>query len=79
MVTEVKNGVIRVYSTMNTWMDCIFLVHETDVERAKKVLEKAWDEFWEQNNSPYGEWLETALYEAEIEYEAFYVNAIEED
>ena len=80
MVTEVINSsVIRVYSTMNTWMDCIFLVSEKDKGEAICVLERAWNEFWEQSSEPYGDWLETALYEAGIEYDVFYTNETEED
>lgn len=78
MITTVENGVIRVFDTLNSWIDCIFLVSETEVENTKQVLEKAWDEFWEQNDEPYGVFLERALYEAGIEYEVFYKNAEEE-
>jgi len=78
MVTEVKSGVIRVFSTLNSWMDCIFLVSETEVGHAKEILEIAWDEFWEQNDTSYGEWLEMAMYEAGIEYEVFYGKVEEE-
>lgn len=30
---------IRVYSEMNEWMDCIFIVSAEDAERAEKVLQ----------------------------------------
>lgn len=79
-MVEVMNGVaIRVYSAMNDWMDCVFVVNEDDVEEAKEILEMTWNAFWKQNNEPYGEMLEDAMYEAGIEYEVFYTNEAEEN
>lgn len=70
---------IRLFSTLNQWMDCVFLVIEEDKEYAIDVLDRAWNQFWEQNDEPYGDFLENALYEVGIEYEVFYTNKTEED
>lgn len=48
MVEEMKGGCIRVQSSTNEWMDCIFLVSEEEKEKAIEVLKKAWDDFWEE-------------------------------
>ena len=72
-------AVIRLFSTLNQWMDCVFLVMEEDKEYAIDVLDRVWNQFWEQNDEPYGDFLENALYEVGIEYEVFYTNKTEED
>ena len=73
MVEIQKDTFIRVYSDLNTWMDCIVRVSDEELDHAKEVLEKAWDEFWEdENEKPYGDLLSSALEEAEIEYEIYY-------
>lgn len=74
MIQRVKSGVIRVFSTMNDWIDCVFIVEEKDIKRAITVLEEAYDDFWEQDTMAYGDMLEDALNKAEIEYEAFYTD-----
>ena len=48
MVEEMKSSCIRVQSSTNKWMDCLFLVSEEEKEKAIEVLKKAWDAFWEE-------------------------------
>ena len=45
MVGLLNDRCIRVYSEMNEWMDCIFIVSAEDAERAEKVLQEAWDSY----------------------------------
>lgn len=44
-VEILKESVIRVQSQLNDWMDCVFVVNKNDEEKARDVLEKAWDSF----------------------------------
>ena len=47
MVEEMKGGCIRVQSSTNEWMDCIFLVSPEDKERAKAgATETSWRRKW---------------------------------
>ena len=50
MVGLLNDRCIRVYSEMNEWMDCIFIVSAEDAERAEKVLQEAWDSYWEDGD-----------------------------
>lgn len=45
-VEILKESVIRVQSQLNDWMDCVFVVNKNDEEKARDVLEKAWDSFF---------------------------------
>lgn len=64
---------IHVFSTVNEWMDCLFLVEPKDAPAAEEVLEKALcDWFDEDVSEAYGTWLESRMDEAGIEYEVFY-------
>lgn len=75
MVEEMKGGCIRVQSSTNEWMDCIFLVSEEDKEKAKEVLQKAWDDFWEYGEGwCYGNSLEAKMVEAGIAFDAYYAD-----
>lgn len=49
-VEILKESVIRVQSQLNDWIDCIFVVSKNDEEKARDVLEKAWDSFWEDGD-----------------------------
>lgn len=50
MVEILKDSVIRVQSSMNEWMDCVFVVSKEDEEKAHEVLSKAWDSFWKDGD-----------------------------
>ena len=41
MVEVLKDSAIRVQSSTNEWMDCVFIVSKDDEEKAREVLEKA--------------------------------------
>lgn len=71
MIEIVNETSIRVHSGVNLWMDCTFKVVPEDVERAAKVLDRAWDLYWDEAESGqecYGDWLEKRLKEAGIRY-----------
>lgn len=73
-MVQVRNerSCIEVCSEMNEWIDCIFLVDKKDEQEAVKILEKAFDDFWDQEDVCYGDWLEGKMEEAGIEFEVFY-------
>lgn len=50
MVTLVKDSAIRVCSCTNEWMDAVFIVSKDDEEKAKEVLQRAWDSYWEDGD-----------------------------
>ena len=78
MVEEMKGGCIRVQSSTNEWMDCIFLVNQEDKEKAIEVLKKAWDAFWIESESwCYGDFLEAKMSEAGISFDVYYADAKE--
>ena len=76
MVRIVNDACVRVTSDIgNEWMDCIFLVDEDDAYDALKVIEEAWEEYWEDDDLQcecFGDVLENKLFEAGISFEAFY-------
>lgn len=75
MVTVSKDSVIRVQSSSNEWMDAVYLVSKDDEEKAKEVLQKAWDDFWEEGEGwCYGNFLEARLVEAGIAFDAYYAD-----
>lgn len=68
MVEKIKDTCIRIRSEMNEWMDCIFIVSEEDAVRAEKVLQEAWDSYWEDGDGwCYGNYLEDKLINAGID------------
>lgn len=75
MVEILKTGVIRIQSSTNEWMDCIFLVSKDDEEKAAKVLRKAWDDFWESGEGwCYGNFLEAKMIAAGIAFDVYYAD-----
>ena len=78
MVDIVKGTCIRIFSCENEWMDCIFLVDKKDTEKAKEVLEKAWNDFWEEETSCcYGDFLKDRMKAAGIEFEIFFTDEVD--
>ena len=78
MVEILKESVIRVQSSMNEWMDCVFVVSKEDEEKAHEVLSKAWDSFWEDGDGwCYGNYLEAKMVEAGIAFDAYYADTNE--
>ena len=69
-------AVINVYSVMNSWMDCIFIVDKKDAEKAQEILEKGMGDWFDNpgcENITYGGWLESRLNINEIEYTVYYI------
>lgn len=78
MVEILKDSVIRVQSSMNEWMDCVFVVSKEDEEKAHEVLSKAWDSFWKDVDGwCYGNYLEAKMVEAGIVFDAYYADTNE--
>ena len=74
MVEEMKCTCLRVRSSTNEWMDCIFLVEEKDKEMAVGKLNQAWDDLWEEGEVRcYGDFLGARLTEAGIRFDAEYI------
>lgn len=73
---------INLYSDMNPWMDLVLLIKDKDdkvFEKAKEVVNKAFDDFWndpkvEEQCWAYGDWIGWKLTEAGIEYEMYFKN-----
>lgn len=75
MVEKIKDTCIRIRSEMNEWMDCIFIVSEEDAVRAEKVLQEAWDSYWEDGDGwCYGNYLEDKLINAGIAFDSYYAD-----
>ena len=71
-VYEREEACIQVASLVNEDMDCIFFVQREEKEQALRVLQKAWDDFWDQQCEPFGDFLTSAMKEAGIAYEVYY-------
>ena len=75
MVEERK--CLNIYSDMNSWMDLVLLVNEEDFNKAKKVIEMAFDDFWndpkvEEECWSYGDWIGWKLKKAGIKYNMYF-------
>ena len=77
-VEILKESVIRVQSQLNDWMNCVFVVNKNDEEKARDVLERAWDSFWEDGDGwCYGNYLEDKLINAGVVFDVYYADAEE--
>ena len=80
MVKEIKCACIRVCGCTNEWMNCIFLVEEKNKEKAVRLLEKAWDDLWEEREDQcYGDFLGRRLTEAGIQFDVYYAGTESRD
>lgn len=73
---------VHVFSTMNEWMDCVFIVRNEDVEKAACVLDKAFGDWFDDPDAhfvPYGNWLCSAMDAAGFEYDVFFHDSGEEE
>ena len=78
MVGLLNDRCIRVYSEMNEWMECIFIVSAEDAERAEKVLQEAWDSYWEDGGGwCYGDYLSYKMIKAGISFDVYYADSEE--
>ena len=71
MVEILTGQYIRVHSELNDWMDFVFFVNPWDVVKAVLVLNKAADQWWDENDECIGDYLEECLKNAGIEYEVY--------
>lgn len=74
---------INIFSTMNPWMDVIILVSDRDLEKAKEIAAKAYDDFWydpeiTDSDITFGDLVCLELEEANIDYEIYFKNEEEE-
>ena len=66
---------------MNTWIDFCILVSDKDFNKAKEVIEKAYDDWWtvpDAEFEPIGDWVSRCLTENDIEFDIYFKNE-EED
>lgn len=76
MVERIEDTCIRIRSEMNEWMERIFIVSEEDAARAEKVLQEAWDSYWEDGDGwCYGNYLEDKLIKAGIAFDSYYADS----
>ena len=77
-VKVLKESVIRVQSQLNDWIDCVFVVNKDDEEKARDVLEKVCDSFWEDGDGwCYDNYLEDKLMNASIVFDTYYADVKE--
>ena len=72
---------INVCSNVNEWIDCMFIVDEPDVEKAKEIITQAYDEWWEDDEicNTITDWICKALRENNIEFEVYFKENEEEE
>lgn len=67
---------INLYSKWNTWIDfCILIPSQEDFEKAKEIVQKAYDDWWEDSDAQYetiGDYIGIRLSENDIEYEIYF-------
>lgn len=76
-----KRNCILIYSDMNTWIDFCILVSDKDFNKAKEVIEKAYDDWWTVTDAefePIGDWVSDKLKENGIEFEIYFKHEEEE-
>ena len=70
-----KRNCILIYSDMNTWIDFCILVSDKDFNKAKEVIEKAYDDWWtlpDAEFEPIADWVSDKLKENGIEFEIYF-------
>ena len=76
-----KQNCILIYSDMNTWIDFCILVSDKDLNKAKEVIEKAYDDWWtlpDAEFEPIADWVSDKLKENGIEFEIYFKHEEEE-
>ena len=77
-----KRNCILIYSDMNTWIDFCILVSDKDFNKAKEVIEKAYDDWWtlpDAEFEPIADWVSDKLKENGIEFEIYFKYEEEEE
>lgn len=80
MVTERR--CINVWSDMNTWIDFCILVSDADFNKAKEVIDKAYDDWWELPDvqfEPIADYVCRCLTDNGIEHEIYFKEDDEEE
>ena len=57
---------VRYFSLMNPWLDFIVIVNLHDLEKTKAVVRASMDEYWKQDDEPYGDIVERNLAKEQI-------------
>ena len=74
---------INLYSELNMWIDlCILIPSQKDFEKAKEIVRKAYDDWWEDSYAQYeaiGDYIGIRLSENDIEYEIYFKMDDEEE
>lgn len=74
---------IWVMSEMNTWIDfCIITENEKDMDRAKKIVEAAYNDWWgieDAQFEPIADYIGSRLYEKGIEFDIYFKNESEDE
>lgn len=73
---------INVYSELNPWIDFMVYTYDDDFEKAKEIIKKSFDNWWEDemiSQIPIGSYIEMKLKENGIEYDIYYKNKEEEE
>ena len=67
---------VRVYSDLNEQIDfVIFVGKDEDIEEPKRIIETAWDEWWESDEDgqiPIGDYISDRLAEAGVDHDIFW-------
>lgn len=75
MIEKLCDGYIRVHSVMVGFIDVIFQITEIDkFDLAMELLVEAYNEYWKSTVECYGDLLEEALIENDIDYVAWYIS-----
>ena len=68
---------INVWSDMNTWIDFCVIITAGDLEFAKQIIYKAYEDWWELPDvqfEPIADYVSRCLYENGIEFEIYFKN-----
>ena len=77
---------IQTKTTINVWVDsntdssawvdfCIVLTYQEDISRAEEIIQKAYDDWWENEEAaqePIADYIGRCLYENGIEFEIYF-------
>ena len=77
-----KRSCINVWSDMNTWIDFCILVGEQVSEKAQRIIEKAYEDWWELPDEifePLADYVCRCLARNEIVYEIYFKQERKED
>uniref|UniRef100_UPI0040564B61 hypothetical protein n=1 Tax=Acetatifactor sp. TaxID=1872090 RepID=UPI0040564B61 len=72
---------IRVYSDLNNQIDFIVLIgNKEDSERAQRIINQAWDKWWDLENNPdlqyipIGDYISEELAKGKVDFEIYFKN-----